>query len=165
MSYCTSLKKHLFEHEILGLDSSSPGSSLPIQVVNGILYVFDDNRDVWLSSFRDVFTAGRDGRAKNIYLRLVDGQPSNVNGYRMTRDSVITNISAQSRGTSEWTIHIRKSGEELNLYSLVVTDGGSHDNNVDVRLNSGDTIQFYCESPAFFGIQNPIVWIEVAAKL
>lgn len=164
MTCGVSLKKHIIEHEILGVTSGG-SSELPIQVVNGILYVFDESRSIWLTSFRDVFTAGRDGRAKNIYLRLVDGQPSNVNGYRVTRESVVTTISAQSRGTSDWTVYLRKNGSTTNLQALAVSGGGSHNNNVDVRLDVGDTIQFYCESSAFFGIQNPLVWIEVAGKL
>lgn len=157
-----SLKKHIIEHEILGVEDSN---TLPLQVVNGILYVFDESRDIWITSNRDVFTAGRDGRAKGVYLRVTDGQASNQNGYRVTRESVITTISAQSRGTSAWRVRIRKNGSETDLHTLEISGGGSHDNNVDVRLNAGDRIQFYCESDSFFGIQAPLVWVEVAGKL
>lgn len=157
-----SIKKHIIEHEILGIGSST---SLPLQVVNGILYVFDSSRDIWVTSNRDVFAAGKDGRAKNIYLRAIDGQASNQNGYRVSRDSVITTVVAQSRGTAVWKTHIRTNGNESDLYTLEISGGGSHDNNVDIRLNAGDRIQFYCESDSFFGIQAPLVWIEVAGRL
>lgn len=139
--------------------------TLPIRIENGILYAFDAGRDVFLTPHRMTLIAGMQHRAKNTYLRLVDSQASNQTGYRMSRSSVITAISAQSRGTNPWTIHIRKNGNTTNLYSLVVSGGGAHNNNVDIRLNEGDTIQFYCEAASFFGIKSPLVWVEVAEKL
>lgn len=131
----------------------------------GILYAFDAGRDVFLTPARMTLVANKHGRAKNVYLRLSDGQASNVTGYRMSRPSVVTAISAQSRGTNPWTVHIRKNGSTTNLYSLNVSGGGAHNNLVDVRLDEGDTLQFYCEAASFFGINEPLIWIEVAGRL
>lgn len=139
--------------------------TLPIRIENGLLYAFDAGRDVFLTPDRLTLHAAKNFRAKNIYLRITDGQASNLAGYRMTTSSIITNVSAQSKGTGTWTLHIRKNGDPTNLYSLVIAGGGAHDNNVDVRLDSGDTIQFYCETVSFFGIRSPSVYVKVAQKL
>jgi hypothetical protein len=139
--------------------------TLPIRVEGGIFYAFDAGRDIFITPNRLTMCAGKKGTARNLYLRMVDGQASNLAGYRINKESVVTTVSAQSKGTGIWRVHLRKNNDVANLYSLVVSDGGAHDNNVDVRLDAGDTLQFYCESNSFFGIKHPTVWVEVAGKL
>lgn len=108
---------------------------------------------------------GRKGRAKNLYLRTVDGLSVASTGYRINRAATVTSLSAQSQGTNSWTISLRKNGDDTNLQILNVSGGGNHDNLINVDLDEGDTVQIYCTAPSLFGIKHPLVLMEVAYRL
>jgi len=157
---CDSLKNHIIEHEILGTTTSSVTN---VEVDGGILWVYDDTRSKWLSAERLIATAGRRGRTKNIYLRLIDGQASNLAGYRIPRDGTIVSISAQTRGTETWVLRVRKNGLVTNVASLSVSAAaGAHDVTLDVDVDESDRIEMYADTTAFFGIKDPFVMVEIA---
>ena len=158
------IKRHLIEHEIiLEPEEPLPPDEIDHQVDGGRLWVYDETRDKWLSSDRLFAVAGRDGRAKNLYLRLVDSQPSNLTGYRMLRNATIVAVAAQTRSIETWTLQIRKNGDPTNLYSLAISGApGGHVNTVDVDLNEGDLVQMFVETTAFLGIKDPFAMIEIA---
>jgi hypothetical protein len=137
----------------------------PIVLDAGTPWMYDDNRSKWLSAGRVVFMAGRSGRIKNGFLRTVDGQVTNLTGYRMPRDATITTISVQTRTSETWTLHIRKNGTDTNILSVpIIASTGAHDTLIDVDLDEGDRIHFFAETTTLFGIKDPIAWIEVAWK-
>jgi hypothetical protein len=157
-----SLKKHIIEHAIIhDEDSGLPISG--IQVDGGRLWVYDEVRDKWLSSDRLFATAGRDGRAKNLYLRLLDGQPSNLTGYRMLYGATIVAVAAQTRNNETWTLQIRKNGDPTNLYSLAISgSSGAHNKTLNIDIDEGDLVQLFAETTTFLGIKDPFVMIEIA---
>lgn len=137
----------------------------PVVMDDGDVFVYDDTRGKWLGSHRIIASAGRKGRAKNAYLRLMDGQSCNLTGYRMPRKATITAIAAQTRDDETWTLRVRKNGDLDNIVSLAVTNAaGGHDTGIDVDVEEGDRIQFFAETTSFFGIKDPFVWIEIAWK-
>ena len=145
------------------LEGCGESIDLDIKVVDGRLWVYDDTRNKWLSADRLTATAGRSGRAKNIYLRIKDGQSCNLTGYRLPRNATITAVAAQTRGNETWTLRVRKNGDSSDLTSLVMTNvAGAHDTTVDVDLDEGDRVQFYAETTTFFGVKDPFIHIEIA---
>jgi len=158
---CDDIKQHIIEHEIL-LDAADPTIS-ELKVDEGRLWVYDEVRDKWLSPDRLFAIAGRDGRAKNLYLRLIDDHPSNLTGYRMLRKATIVAIAAQTRNNETWTLQIRKNGDPTNLYSLPISSvSGAHNTVVDVDVDEGDQVQMFAETTNFLGIKDPFVMIEIA---
>lgn len=160
---CSDIRDWMIICEILGGCGSQGGSTSNLVVDGGVLWVYDEVRDKWLSSYRLTATAGRKGRAKNSYLHLIDNHPSNLTGYRMTRDGTITAIAAQTRAVETWTLQIRKNGDPTNIASLSLSGvAGAHDHTVNIDVDEGDQIQFYADTTAFLGIRHPFAWIEVA---
>jgi len=161
MSTCgANIRKHIIEHEILGIrDNSQPD----IQVDGGRLWVYDHERDKWLSTDRLFATAGRSGRAKNSYLRIADRQTSNLTGYRLFRSGTIVAIAAQTRNPETWTLRVRRNGNVTNVASLVMNaTNGRHVTTVNVDIDEGDRLQLFAETTAVFGIRDPFVEIEIA---
>ena len=141
----------------------SLGTPQPIQVEGDRLWVYDEVRNKWLSAERSTIIAGRKGRAKNSYLRLSDGQSSNLSGYRMPRTGTIVSIMAQTRATETWTVRIRKNGSDTDVASLTLTDvEGYHDSSLDINVEEGDRIQIFAETTGFLGIRDPFIWVEIA---
>jgi hypothetical protein len=150
---------HIIEHEILGIDSSLSN----VKVSEGRLWVYDTIRSKWLSSDRFDVVAGRNGRVRNGYLRIVDGLASSASGYRIIRPATITAVGAQGRTLQDWTLRVRKNNETTELVSLTMMGvTGNHDTTIDVDLDEGDMIQFYANTDAFVGVKNIAVWAEVA---
>lgn len=158
---CDDIEKHLIEHEIIGVEA---GETIDwIKLDGGRAWVYDNSRGKWLSTDRLDASAGRKGRAKNSYLRLMDGQASNLTGYRLPRTATITSVSAQTRVNETWTLRIRKNGSSTNLVSLVMSnEDGKHDNSINVDLDEGDQVQFFADTTALLGIRDPFVWVEIA---
>lgn len=156
-----SLKKHIIEHAIIHDEEMATGGDH--QVDGGRLWVYDGVRGKWLSSDRLFATAGRDGRAKNIYLRQQDGQPSNLTGYTMLRNATIVAVAAQTRNNETWTLHIKKNGDPTSVYSLPISGTpGAYNTLVDVDVDQGDLIQLFAETTTFLGIKDPFAMIEIA---
>lgn len=133
----------------------------PIQVDENLLWVYDSSRSKWLSVDRMTAISGRKGRAKNVYLRLIEGQASNLTGYRMVRDGTITAISAQTRGNETWTLKVQVNGSDVASLAMS-NEMGNHDTSINVDVNEGDLVQFYAETTTFLGIKDPFVWAEIA---
>lgn len=157
---CADIKQHLLEHEII-LEENPVIDGL--RVDEGRLWVYDEVRAKWLSSDRLYAIAGRNGRAKNLYLRVIDGQPSNVTGYYMLRKATIVALSATTRNNETWTLHIRKNGDITNLCSLPISNtSGNDDKTLNVDLDEGDLVQVFAETTNFLGIKDPFIMIEIA---
>ena len=158
---CSDIEKHIIEHEILGVES---GEAIDwIKLDGGRAWVYDISRGKWLSTDRLNAIAGRKGRSRKAYLRLIDGQASNLTGYRLPRNATITSISAQTRVNETWTLRIRKNGSSTDLVSLTMNnEDGKHDNSINIDLDEGDQVQFYADTTALLGIKDPFVWVEIA---
>lgn len=159
---CQDIIQHKLEHEIIGIETGEASIDW-LKLDGGRAWVYDNSRGKWLSTDRLFAFAGRKGRAKKIYLRLIDGQASNLTGYRLSRKATITAVAAQTRTTETWTLRIRKNGNANNLASLAIASAtGAHDNTLNVDLDEGDRIQFYAETTTLLGIRDPFIWVEVA---
>lgn len=156
---CKKIRDHIIEHEIIGLEAGIDD----LKVVDGRLWVYDNIRSKWLSADRLDASAGRKGRIKNGYLRILDGQSCNLTGYRLPRNGTITAMAAQTRDNETWILRVRKNGDPTDIASLAMNNiAGGHDTTVDVDVNEGDLIQLFAETTTFFGIKDPFVWVEIA---
>jgi hypothetical protein len=156
------LANHIIAHEILGTESVLPDG---LTLSGGVLYVYDSVRNKSLTSFRTTHVAGKDGRAKSTYLSVNVGQATSSVGIRIPRNSTVVSVAAQSRGTNSWSTSLRKNNNVVDLYTLNIITNGAHDNTVDLDLDEGDTLQIFCDSPAFLGIREPLVIVEIAGRL
>jgi len=135
----------------------------PLRKHRGRLWIFDDTRDKWLSTDTSIIIAGRNGRVNNSYLKVVDGQASNLSGYRLPRDATIISLSAQTTNPETWTLRVRKNKIHNEIASLsLVNIEGDHDTGLDIDVEEGDVLQFFADTIAFWGIENPLVWAEIA---
>lgn len=160
---CSDIVKEIILHEIVDTTTVSGIDQSLLQIDNGILFVYDLSRGKWLSSFRATLGAGEKGRVKNKYLTVFDGQTSNLSGYRLARDATLTAIAIQTRESETWTLHVRKNDLPTNLASLTMTGvDGNHSSVINVNLDEGDRLHFYAETTSFFGIKDPLIWVEIA---
>lgn len=151
---------------ILPVDSGVPGAPVAgqVSVVDGILYAYDGTRSKWLSVQRDNFVAGKIRRARDIYLRGVDGIATSETGYRVLRDATITGLSAQTDGAETWTLEIRRNGVATPIASLTITAAAGDQNAaVNVDVAAGDELQFYANTPGG-AIRSPIANLELAYR-
>ena len=126
-----------------------------IKIIDGILYVKDSVRNLYLAP-KQAYIFSRNGNATNSYL-YIGSVLSNKNSFHLNGDYVITSISAQlSDIATDATIHIRKSGETGDIFTIVITNDLHYDNNnLNIQLNHNDSIEIYCTGSGH--IQNPIV--------
>lgn len=139
---CRDIHKHLLEHEIIGVGEQETITS------NGATFIF-----------------ARNGRAKNIYLPLGDGQSSMINGILLPKNATVLSVVADSEGTQDWTLEIRKNGATMSLFSLAAIGGSAYTSAANVDVDQGDRIQMFCNTSNFWGIQHPVVWIEIAWRI
>ena len=129
---------------------------------DGLLYTYDATRTKWLSVDRNMVGWGRNSNnTSNQYLRQFNGALSSQNGWRMIRDGTITAITVQGNANQNYTIHIRKNDDTINIASLAVSnaDQGAHDVSIDVDFDEGDYLQCYLVGTS---IDYPQVLIEIA---
>lgn len=158
---CSAIKEWMLICEILGGCGSQGGVTGDLIVEGGVLWVYDETRGKWLSSSRITAISGRKGRIKNGYLRLIDGQTSNLTGYRMTRSGVLTSLAVQTRTDETWTLRVRNNGIDIASLAITAADG-AHNRTLNVNVEEGDLIEFYADTTAFMGIRDPFVWAEIA---
>ncbi len=150
-----------------------PKGSLPstglqdgdIDIINGILCVYDATRGLWLSCLRQNVLFGDSGNVKNRYLNVGTGNVVSSNsGPRMIEDSCIVGISTQLSQSGSCDIRVRKNGILTNITTLNITSSiGTQDSSLNINLNIGDFLQVYiqCQTP----VKNPVVLIEFAKRL
>jgi len=158
---CNDIRDWMIICELLGGCGSQGGTGDNLIVDGGMLWVYDEVRGKWLSSSRITAISGRKGRVKNGYLRLIDGQTSNLTGYRMTRAGVLTSLSAQTRTDETWILRVRNNGTDVTSLNVVAASG-AHNRSLNINVEEGDLIEFYADTTAFLGIRDPFVWAEIA---
>lgn len=144
---------------IVGKDSN-------LKQENGVLYYYDVLRGKWVGVFRETysFTHNRDNIPVNIWLRIREKIPSNIIGYNIQRDSVITTVSARGRNPLNATFRFRRNGDPTNIVSLTLTNETSKiQNSLNINLDAGDYIQCYMEVNSG-DVDYPIADIELAAR-
>ena len=105
-----------------------------------------------------VFSIGR----KNISDRWlhVNGVPSNLIGFPVTRASYIRKIAFQAQNEITGTVYIRKKGSDEDLITLSITDESfSQRDDLYVPLLETDLLQAFIESSS--GIDYPVVSTEM----
>lgn len=144
---------------IVGRDSN-------LKQENGVLFYYDVTRGKWVGVFRESlsFTHNHRNIPVDMWLRTVGGIPSNVNGYSITRDSVITAVSARAQNPFSAVFRFRKNGDPTDVVSLTVTsDDSGYQNSLNVNLDADDFIQCYMEVTSG-NVDYPIAEIEIAAR-
>lgn len=133
---CDDLHKHLIEHEIINESTTvSDGAT---------------------------FMMTKRGRARNIYLYLPNGVNSMVQGILLPRAATVYAVVADSEGTQDWTLEIRKNGGTMSLFSLAAIGGSGYTQTANLDLDEGDRLQLFCKTDNFWGVQHPTAWIEIA---
>ncbi len=95
----------------------------------------------------DMFiSGGRKGTTvSNVYLRGPGSTPMNQSGYVMPFDAKIIAISLATSGPETWILEIRKNGVVTPIASLTAVGvQRAYNDSVDVNIDAGDELQFYC---------------------
>lgn len=156
------LKKHILEHEILGISDCGSSVSSQIQIQQGMLWLYDEEREKWLSVSRPQLLSTRK-KAKNAYLRAGEGVALFETGFKMIRDGMITNIAVSTSNSVpvSWDLKIRKNNLFTDLDALPVTGNGNIIENRDIEFSKEDLIQVYCDTGNYL-IEDIIVLLEIA---
>lgn len=93
-----------------------------------------------------LISGGRAGSSiSNVYLRGPGGTPMNLSGYVIPFNVKIVGLSLATRGIETWVFEVRRNNNPIILTSLAaVAVERAYNNAVNVDLNAGDEIQFYC---------------------
>ena len=128
----------------------------------GIAYLYDSVRSKFLSIEKTILGFGRNGSSKNQYLGLFGNAsfPSNSSGFRVTRNSTITSLSAQLGAVGTCTINIRKNDGTADIASITLTGvDGDHSTATSVDVNAGDYLQCYISNAN--AVTNPMILVEM----
>jgi hypothetical protein len=157
---CADLKKHIIEHEILGIGASSGGGGASLTIIDGYPTYVDDSRGgKILSTSRLSFTATRRSKAEDIYLRSGEGIPTGQTGFRMIHAGTITAAALQLSDLATCTLHIYRNDLLIPIVVLpVVGSEGAHLNGLNADFQESDILQLYLDGLG----NNPVAWIEVA---
>lgn len=139
-----------------------------LNIVNGILCIYDDTRGKWLSVQRVPVFFGRDGFSNDQYINYcVGGLASNISGFRLVDNACIVSMTAQSSSPDNCIIGIRKNDILVDSVQFSMSGVSGIDNNtVNIDFNAGDYLQCYVDyTGSGTGIENLVVMIEIAWRL
>jgi hypothetical protein len=130
--------------------------------VEGVGYHYDPVRQTYLSVDRNYTVAGGYGlKVKDRYLKIAEVPTAGEQGIRMPRAGTITGLSVKSRSTADYYIEIRRNGVPLTLVSMLVENGGTHNNAINIDFSEGDHLQIYLDGEA----EHPIAQLECAWRV
>lgn len=127
--------------------------------VSGITYIYDGDRDKWLSVSRFNLGFGIEGLVTNAILRQ-NGVSSNIGGMQMFRAATITSISATTDTIRPWRFALFRNRNIFNplfVSPIIPITAASIESDID--LNKDDTITCIASGT---NIPSPQVWLEVA---
>lgn len=134
-----------------------------IDVRDGIVWVYDGTRGLWLSTFRHTEIFAETGKVKDRWLFVGGVVSSQISGPRFEANGVITSVSAQFSGSGTANVRVRLNGSVTNTVTLTVTAAaGGEAINVNANVSQGDFLGIYVESAA--GVDDPIVKVEWARR-
>lgn len=159
MVSAASIKNHIVEHEILGITAGGGGGG-SITIIDGYPTYTDTSRGgKTLSINRNTFMAGKQGKAKDLYLRTADSIATSKTGIRMIKAGTITGISFQLSTSATCALHVYKNDGTSPLVTVsLVAIIGAHSSTLNVDFVEGDRLQFYIDGTCY----DPLVWIETA---
>ncbi len=136
---------------------------LPI-TINGILQYYDPTRLKLLSVYREKFQFSLNHSNISGFRFLTTGQIStNVNGYPLIRNGVITSIIANCSKNTRANFYIRKNNNPSNLITLSLYDQNKNSiDNLNIDFLNNDYLQCCLSVNSNFTIDYPIVLIEIA---
>lgn len=146
----------------------APGGYLKdgqISVIDGILCVFDETRDKWLSVDRKFIAWGKNRRAKDQYLFHWSGNTAaNNSGLRMIRNATIVGMSGhfEANVSTGVSFDVEKNDGGTAIVSLPVTNAtqGNQVDDTNIDVDVGDALQAYFNSDV--REQQPQFIVEVA---
>jgi len=140
------------------------GSSVPIQQdSNGILQSYDTTRSMWLSVTRQFYSFGIN--RKHIsgvrWLQMPGGVLSNLSGFLVPRDGIITAISITTNDFTNSEFYIQKNISS-NLYtSVFVGEKDKVFDNLNININKQDKLSCYVKVVSGY-LYYPEVILEIA---
>lgn len=132
------------------------------EIINyqGVLYLHDNSRSIWLSMNRQAITFGAK-RADGIYLNVSDFS-SNMSGWPALRDGVILGITAQaSGGYGQKKIELYKSQSSTPIFQFNLDNLYYANGELNIPFDKNDLIKVLASSE-FGTVYNLVVNLEVA---
>jgi hypothetical protein len=141
----------------------TPGSKFWLQPLNNIVYCFDEVRDKWLSTNRNVFSFARKGNSRGMYIPLLGDLDAVDDVYMPGKDSTIIGVFCKSNsGDESKGFEIRKNGTAIYTFSYDGSGSLTYSNSdLDLNINASDTIQVFVKKDGG-NVINTICRIETA---
>ena len=150
----------------MGVIVTRQTGSSTLKQENGVPYYWDISRNKWISVFREIFSFTHDHRniSANMWLRIQGNIPSNLNGYSIIRNSVITAVNVRGQNLLNAVFRFRKNGIPTNIISITLTNEKSKTQDIlNINLNAGDYIQCFMEVTSG-NVDYPIANVEISAR-
>lgn len=131
-------------------------------LIDGILYVNDSTRGLYLSVERHSLIFGDVRNAKNRFLNVEAGNIVSYNsGSRFIRNACLVGISAQLSQSGTCDILIYKNKILTTIASLSISAStGNEDGTLNVNIDQGDYLQAYVSNTQ--NVKNPVVTLQYA---
>ena len=141
-----------------------PSTCPRVHMVNGIQYVYDTEREKFLSVAKLYLRAGiRFPSVSNRMMRLEDGQPTSSVGDLLLRDATITGVTANCESAADWYLRIYQRGVPAEIMSLHINSAlEASDLALNVDVSAGDILLFKVDG---VGIPYPRALLELAWRL
>lgn len=141
------------------------------RIVNGIEFMFDDDRGVWVSVSRNthIFSKALEytDEFANLFLSASGFvKTHDYSGAPMMRDAIVTAVSTKSDNGNRWNAEIIKNNDRENPMAVVGSlDGSTMQDNLALPLKAMDVLNVRVSTedvPGTARPKNPIVMVETA---
>lgn len=134
-----------FPLRLVPLSSLSAASSGGLAVKDNHLFLYDDARSKWLSLAPFTLAFGRNGANQGSqYLRMINGTPSSITGYRLPWDCTLVAIGVQTRYSAYARFYIRRNSSNQTMHTFLLDHlAGDHESDTNVDFSEGDFVKIY----------------------
>ena len=135
-----------------------------IQNSNGIILFYDTTRNKNLSVTRENLTFGikHSSIIGERWLQTTGNIPTNILGYKIPRNGVITSVTIQTKNNSNCLFEIKKNNDISTIYSInLVNSLEKINDNLDIDVNTGDFIQIKLLVNSGV-VDYPLIYLEIA---
>lgn len=144
-------------------ETPSIGELIWLDQTTGIIYNYDDTRDIWLSAAKHTFEFARKGASDGMYIPLLGDLDDSDDVYMAGKSAVIVSVFCRSKsGEESKGFEIRKNGNLL--YEFYYNGSGTLvfiNDELNYNIEVYDKIQVYTKKEGK-AVNNTVCRVETA---
>lgn len=132
---------------------------------NGLLMFYDNSRLRWISTSRELVSFGIGYKDLHTarWMQVIGGVNTNISGYKLVRDGLITSLTVQTQTLTTCDFVIRKNGNPSNIHTLsLINELSKVNDNMNIDLNENDWLQVLLVVPDGYRVNYPVLNLEIA---